>query len=235
MSIKTVQYKDYYYSTRKSDYELYFSFDIKYDVTDFTMSGKNCRSLDISLKIEYLFLIDNKGKLHKDGKSFNEWLLTCQLDNNCSFDSSIMINSQYRSYGVGTLAINKILLLAQKYIPNHKLQGKLSPVDAGKDNFERRYKLYKNLGFHVTENSFYVEKLSTLKIEHNINGIEKIDAVKTLYDLFENKQQLQFEVSFLKNDKQRIFTHLDKLEKSLLVYKKLMLLSVLTILYILLS
>jgi len=156
--------------------------------------NKDYRNLNISLEIEYLFLIDMTGKCkkHNSFKRGDSWSLETKSDDYCRFTRDIMIQEQYRSYGIGRLAINKMLCIAQEYVSECSLKGTLSSVypDASKENYGRRENLYKNIGFIIEEGSFHIERIGDLKIKQNIDGIEKVDLVEELYVALQEKREL---------------------------------------------
>ncbi|EOH9551556.1 N-acetyltransferase, partial [Campylobacter coli] len=94
-----------------------------------------------------------------------------------NFHSSIMLHSDYRSLGIGTFVINKMLEIALNYIPTARLSGKLSAVDEVKlENHKRRDKLYKNLGFIFNESNtgFNIDSISNLKIRKDFDYIQEV-------------------------------------------------------------
>ncbi|EAL7623270.1 N-acetyltransferase, partial [Campylobacter coli] len=111
--------------------------------------------------------------------------------NSWNFHSSIMLHSDYRSLGIGTFVINKMLEIALNYIPTARLSGKLSAVDEVKlENHIRRDKLYKNLGFIFNENNtgFSIDRISDLKIRKDFDYIQEV----CIFDMCNQLAKLQY-------------------------------------------
>ena len=169
--------------------------------------NKEHRNLDILLEIEYLFLVDAMGKCKKHDfiKRGNSWSLEAKSDH-CRFTRDIMIQEQYRSYGIGRLAINKMLSIAQEHVPAYSLKGVLANVypDASKKNYDRRDKLYRNIGFTIEEDSFHIDRIGNLNIKQSIDDIEKIDLAEELYVVLNEKKELENDMFHL--EKAREYT-----------------------------
>lgn len=221
--VKSFKEKKYYSSKRKEGEKLYFSLEITYSVVDYKSMNENHRNIDISMEIEYLFVVYSSGRCERNSlnRQGNSWILKSSFGNSCSFDSSIMIQPQYRSYGVGTIAINQLLLIAKQYIPEYSLSGLLSPVDAYEENFKRRDTLYRNVGFNINNNSFFIDKIDNLKIQNDIDGIEEVDFIHELSNMFEEKYNLKNTITGLEKSKEncwKINTELEDKKNKLWKY-----------------
>lgn len=61
----------------------------------------------------------------------------------CTLKDSILIADEYRSYGIGSFLLNKILSEAVKYVPDYSLTASLSVADdREEENRLRRNTLY---------------------------------------------------------------------------------------------
>lgn len=168
--------------------------------------NKEHRNLEISLEIEYLFLIDATGRCKKHDfiKRENSWSLEAKSDNNCRFTRDIMIQEQYRSYGIGSLAINKMLSMAQEHVPEYSLKGTLANIypDASSENYDRRDKLYRNIGFTIKEDSFHIDRIGDLNIKQSIDDIEKVDLAEELYVVLNEKKELENDMFHLEKSRE---------------------------------
>ncbi|QOP43661.1 hypothetical protein FJR45_06730 [Sulfurimonas sediminis] len=202
--VKSFKEKKYYSSKRKEGERLYFSLEIEYTVVDYASMNENHRNIDISMIIKYLFVVNSSGRCERNSlnRQGNSWKIRSSFDNACTFENSIMIQPQYRSYGVGTIAINQLLLIAKQYIPEYSLSGFLSPVDAYEENFKRRDKLYRNVGFNINDDSFFIDKIDSLKIKNVIDGIEEVDFTHELSNMFEEKYNLKNTITGLEKSKE---------------------------------
>lgn len=120
--------------------------------------------------------------IRNKGMKNQVWQLKCN-GSRWDFRSSIMINGEYRSLGIGTFLINKMLSIALDYVPTASLSGTLSAVDEEEtENHKRRDKLYKNLGFKFYDDNtgFSIEKISDLKIRKEFDYIQDICIVDEL-------------------------------------------------------
>ena len=166
-----------YVSNKNSNQKLYFAIDyeiriIKYNNEQTTTS--------IILYISYLYL-EKDFCLRKAEARPNKWEFSSSSNNkSCSLHSSVMIN--IKSYGVGTFVLNEIIKIANEYTPNASLEGFLSPVDEGGDNIQRRDSLYRNIGFNIEPNRFYIEKISDLILDRKLEYIQTLN-YSNIFDL----------------------------------------------------
>ena len=166
-----------YVSNKNSNQKLYFAIDyeiriIKYNNEQTTTS--------IILYISYLYL-EKDFCLRKAEARPNKWEFSSSSNNkSCSLHSSVMIN--IKSYGVGTFVLNEIIEIANEYTPNASLEGFLSPVDEGEDNVQRRDSLYRNIGFNIEPNRFYIEKISDLILDRKLEYIQTLN-YSNIFDL----------------------------------------------------
>ena len=166
-----------YVSNKNSNQKLYFAIDyeiriIKYNNEQTTTS--------IILYISYLYL-EKDFCLRKAEARPNKWEFSSSSNNkSCSLHSSVMIN--IKSYGVGTFVLNEIIKIANEYTPNASLEGFLSPVDEGEDNIQRRDSLYRNIGFNIEPNRFYIEKISDLILDRKLEYIQTLN-YSNIFDL----------------------------------------------------
>jgi hypothetical protein len=132
------------------------------------------------LYISYLYL-EKDFCLRKAEARPNKWEFSSSSNNkSCSLHSSVMIN--IKSYGVGTFVLNEIIKIANEYTPNASLEGFLSPVDEGEDNVQRRDSLYRNIGFNIEPNRFYIEKISDLILDRKLEYIQTLN-YSNIFDL----------------------------------------------------
>ena len=166
-----------YVSNKNSNQKLYFAIDyeiriIKYNNEQTTTS--------IILYISYLYL-EKDFCLRKAEARPNKWEFSSSSNNkSCSLHSSVMIN--IKSYGVGTFVLNEIIKIANEYTPNASLEGFLSPVDEGEDNIQRRDSLYRNIGFNIEPNRFYIKKISDLILDRKLEYIQTLN-YSNIFDL----------------------------------------------------
>ncbi len=166
-----------YVSNKNSNQKLYFAIDyeiriIKYNNEQTTTS--------IILYISYLYL-EKDFCLRKAEARPNKWEFSSSSNNkSCSLHSSVMIN--IKSYGVGTFVLNEIIKITNEYTPNASLEGFLSPVDEGEDNVQRRDSLYRNIGFNIEPNRFYIEKISDLILDRKLEYIQTLN-YSNIFDL----------------------------------------------------
>ena len=166
-----------YVSNKNSNQKLYFAIDyeiriIKYNNEQTTTS--------IILYISYLYL-EKDFCLRKAEARPNKWEFSSSSNNkSCSLHSSVMIN--IKSYGVGTFVLNEIIKIANEYTPNASLEGFLSPVDEGEDNVQRRDSLYRNIGFNIEPNRFYIKKISDLILDRKLEYIQTLN-YSNIFDL----------------------------------------------------
>jgi len=166
------QFSEIYLSNKRKDEKLYFKVDYQLSLhQDFEKNN----FFSINVVISYLILIKND-KCFETLKQTNSWKLTSMGSyKQTSFRSSIMIYPKYRSYGIGSFLLNKILSIANEYIPNYSLEDSLSRVDEYKENRERRDRLYISMGFEIKNRKIYIDKLSKLNFDRNFDYIELLD------------------------------------------------------------
>ncbi len=138
------------------------------------------------------------------------------LNKSCSFQSSILINGPYRSYGIGTLVINKLLAQAVKHFPKYRLLGRLSAIDEeDENNRTRRNRLYENLGFDIGATTFSIDHIEDLSIKdsNSINDINEVDPLNVFHDLLRSNDDLTNNIK----DKER---HIEDLQTIIEQYRE---------------
>ncbi|EMS9503074.1 N-acetyltransferase, partial [Campylobacter jejuni] len=161
--MKQEVYTSKFYICKKNEKEACFKLD--FEIKAFEENQK-FYYVEIYAIIDYQYLKNEIAVIPNTNKNRNHWILRYDF-NSWNFHSSIMLHSDYRSLGIGTFVINKMLEIALNYIPTARLSGKLSAVDEVKlENHKRRDKLYKNLGFIFNESNtgFSIDSISNLKI-----------------------------------------------------------------------
>jgi GNAT superfamily N-acetyltransferase len=159
-------YTKFFVSTKRNDKPLYFKVD--YETSLF--KTKDILDFSIVLNINYL-------NFRKPNCShFNKWVLfSISSYDACTFDHSIMIEPDYRSFGIGSFLLNEILSEANKHIPNYSLRADLFFKDAEGENKGRRDSLYKNIGFDVSENEISIDKISSLNLNRTFDYITEVE------------------------------------------------------------
>ncbi|MEV9477446.1 hypothetical protein [Aliarcobacter butzleri] len=218
-------------STKNTDKKLYFKID--YNIT--TIEKPNSEiSISMELIITYLYL-EKKDFLNKIETTTNTWKFSSTYNKKCSLCNSVRINNLYRSYGIGTFVLNEIIKIANEYIPGFYLQGSLGPADEENENKERRNSLYKNIGFKLEPNYFYIEKISDLNFNREFNYIQELkilDIFNTLCEFqnknkqLENKLKIKIEKSDFLVSKNKKYTQI-----VMLLFYPLLLLSIFNIWY----
>lgn len=56
------------------------------------------------------------------------------------------------------------------------------PIFAGEDNIQRRDSLYRNIGFNIEPNRFYIEKISDLILDRKLEYIQTLN-YSNIFDL----------------------------------------------------
>jgi len=197
--IKTEQktIKEFYKSSRVKNKILIFSveYNMNYTETKLSTDEEPYITLNISAEIRYFPRIDSEYK--------NIWNLKTMVvpsNKSCTLNSSVMINPQFRGFGVGKLVLHGMLSIAKDKIPNYSLKGTLATGDGTGDNGIRRDKLYKHVGFNMEKDEFNIDKISNLKINPVVIDIKKMD----IKDVFEN-ETLKKEIESLYNmDEDRV-------------------------------
>jgi hypothetical protein len=166
-----------YVSNKNSNQKLYFAIDYEIRISKY---NNEQTTTSIILYISYLYL-EKDFCLRKAEARPNKWEFSSSSNNkSCSLHSSVMIN--IKSYGVGTFVLNEIIKIANEYTPNASLEGFLSPVDEGEDNVQRRDSLYRNIGFNIEPNRFYIEKISDLILDRKLEYIQTLN-YSNIFDL----------------------------------------------------
>ncbi len=166
-----------YVSNKNSNQKLYFAIDYEIRISKY---NNEQTTTSIILYISYLYL-EKDFCLRKAEARPNKWEFSSSSNNkSCSLHSSVMIN--IKSYGVGTFVLNEIIKIANEYTPNASLEGFLSPVDEGEDNIQRRDSLYRNIGFNIEPNRFYIEKISDLILDRKLEYIQTLN-YSNIFDL----------------------------------------------------
>ncbi|RAZ25703.1 N-acetyltransferase [Campylobacter hyointestinalis] len=179
-------YTSKFYICKKNEKEACFKLD--FEIKAFRENQK-FYYVEIYAIIDYQYLKNELGVFKNDNKKRNSWKL--KYSNCWSFHSSIMLHSDYRSLGIGTFVINKMLEIALNYIQTARLSGNLSAVDEVKsENHIRRDKLYKNLGFIFNENNtgFSIDRISDLKIRKDFDYIQEV----CVFDMCNQLAKLQY-------------------------------------------
>ena len=166
-----------YVSNKNSNQKLYFAIDYEIRISKY---NNEQTTTSIILYISYLYL-EKDFCLRKAEARPNKWEFSSSSNNkSCSLHSSVMIN--IKSYGVGTFVLNEIIKIANEYTPNASLEGFLSPVDEGEDNIQRRDSLYRNIGFNIEPNRFYIKKISDLILDRKLEYIQTLN-YSNIFDL----------------------------------------------------
>ena len=166
-----------YVSNKNSNQKLYFAIDYEIRISKY---NNEQTTTSIILYISYLYL-EKDFCLRKAEARPNKWEFSSSSNNkSCSLHSSVMIN--IKSYGVGTFVLNEIIKIANEYTPNASLEGFLSTVDEGEDNVQRRDSLYRNIGFNIEPNRFYIEKISDLILDRKLEYIQTLN-YSNIFDL----------------------------------------------------
>lgn len=220
-------YSKLYISNKKDNQQLCFKVD--FDLVILHESDKKV-NFTMNAYVSYLFIIEDN-KCFVLPKKTNHWEIATYNKNSCGFKNSIMIEDNFRSYGIGSFLLNTILSIANNYIPDYSLSAGLSLGDAREDNKERRNSLYRNIGFEfvqsevsggenstVLEDGIYIDKLSNLNLNREFDYIEEIDTLKlaNLYTEASNRvNELQEENKGLNKSNISYKAYNEKLLKSL--------------------
>lgn len=180
-------YTSKFYVSKKGDKEVCFKLDFEIEAIG---NNKEFHSVKIQTIIDYQYLKNGKNIIPSPSTSKNYWML--KYNERWNFHSSIMIHPDYRSLGIGTFVINKLLEIALNYVPTGRLIGELSFVDEeNQDNHKRRDTLYKNLGFIFNDDNTYfsIDKISNLKLRKEFDYIQELSFADVLCQL----KKLQYE------------------------------------------
>lgn len=191
------KFSKFYVSTKKENIKVYFQID--YEVRIYKLLNENT-SISMRLKISYISLDKNKSFQNNECDRTNTWEFKTNVYNkSCDFCSSVRIHSEYRSFGIGSFVLNEIIKIANKYTPSASLSGFLSPVDEGEDNKERRNSLYRNIGFIIEHDRFYIEKISDLHLDRKLEYIQTLN-YSNMFDLLSTLQDKKINLEYdLKN------------------------------------
>lgn len=186
--MKQEVYTSKFYICKKNEKEACFKLD--FEIKAFEENQK-FYYVEIYAIIDYQYLKNESGVFKNDDKR-NFWKL--KYSNYWSFSSCVEINHNYKSLGIGTFVINKILEIALSYVPEAEFHDILSK---GNDENEescknriRRDKLYKNLGFIFNENNtgFSIDSISNLKIRKDFDYIQEV----RIFDMCNQLAKLQY-------------------------------------------
>ncbi len=185
-----------YVSNKKNNEKLYFAIDYEIRIDKY---HNEQTTTSIILYIHYLYLEQNF-RIKKIELTYNKWeFSSTSYNQSCNLHSSVMISTEYRSYGIGTFVLNEIIKIANKYTPSASLSGFLSPVDEGEDNKERRNSLYRNIGFIIEHDRFYIEKISDLHLDRKLEYIQTLN-YSNMFDLLSTLQDKKINLEYdLKN------------------------------------
>ncbi|MDN5042272.1 hypothetical protein O8C80_02875 [Aliarcobacter butzleri] len=210
-------YSKIYKSKKKINEQLFFKVDFNISIYEDLYKKIN---ISINAKISYLVHF-KENKYFETYRITNSWDLTSLGSyKSCSLNDSIMIHTNFRSFGIGSFLLNEILFIANKHIPDYSLEAFLSPVDEYEENKERRNKLYTSIGFNIEPNKLFIDKLSNLNFNRKFDYIEVLDEYK-IADLFykisiKNKDlknentKLKKRVNYYKNENIDIYKSLRK-------------------------
>ncbi len=186
--MKQEVYTSKFYICKKNEKEACFKLD--FEIKAFEENQK-FYYVEIYAIIDYQYLKNESGVFKNDDKR-NFWKL--KYSNSWSFSSCVEIDHNYKSLGIGTFVINKILEIALSYVPEAEFHDILSK---GNDENEescknriRRDKLYKNLGFIFNENNtgFSIDSISNLKIRKDFDYIQEV----RIFDMCNQLAKLQY-------------------------------------------
>ncbi|ELR1781319.1 N-acetyltransferase [Campylobacter jejuni] len=181
-------YTSKFYISKRNGKEVCFKLD--FEIKAFEENQK-FYYVEIYAIIDYQYLKNESGVFKNDDKR-NFWKL--KYSNYWSFSSCVEIDHNYKSLGIGTFVINKILEIALSYVPEAEFHDILSK---GNDENEescknriRRDKLYKNLGFIFNENNtgFSIDSISNLKIRKDFDYIQEV----RIFDMCNQLAELQY-------------------------------------------
>ena len=175
-------YTSKFYISKRNGKEVCFKLDFEIKICK---ERQKIYYVDISAIIDYQYLKDEGGVIPNTNKNRNYWTLKYDF-NSWNFHSSIMLHQDYRSLGIGTFVINKMLEIALNYIPTARLSGKLSEVDEVKlENHIRRHRMYKKLGlvFNESNTGSSIDTISVLKIRKDFDYIQEVCMLDVCYQL----------------------------------------------------
>ncbi|EAH8849677.1 N-acetyltransferase [Campylobacter lari] len=182
-------YTSKFYICKKNEKEVCFKLD--FEIKAFEENQK-FYYVEICAIIDYQYLKNELGVFKNDNKKRNYWKL--KYRSHWSFSSCVEIDHNYKSLGIGTFVINKILEIALSYVPEANFHDILSKENDENEesckNRIRRDKLYKNLGFIFNENntSFSIDSISDLKIRKDFDYIQEV----RVFDMCNQLAKLQY-------------------------------------------
>ncbi|HEC1747123.1 TPA: N-acetyltransferase [Campylobacter lari] len=182
-------YTSKFYICKKNEKEVCFKLD--FEIKAFEENQK-FYYVEICAIIDYQYLKNELGVFKNDNKKRNYWKL--KYRSHWSFSSCVEIDHNYKSLGIGTFVINKILEIALSYVPEANFHDILSKENDENEesckNRIRRDKLYKNLGFIFNENntSFSIDSISDLKIRKDFDYIQEV----RIFDMCNQLAKLQY-------------------------------------------
>ncbi|WP_257911300.1 N-acetyltransferase [Campylobacter lari] len=187
--MKQEVYTSKFYICKKNEKEVCFKLD--FEIKAFEENQK-FYYVEICAIIDYQYLKNELGVFKNDNKKRNYWKL--KYMSHWSFSSCVEIDHNYKSLGIGTFVINKILEIALSYVPEANFHDILSKENDENEesckNRIRRDKLYKNLGFIFNENntSFSIDSISDLKIRKDFDYIQEV----RIFDMCNQLAKLQY-------------------------------------------
>ncbi|MFY4755992.1 N-acetyltransferase [Campylobacter jejuni] len=182
-------YTSKFYICKKNEKEACFKLD--FEIKAFRENQK-FYYVEIYAIIDYQYLKNELGVFKNDNKKRNSWKL--EYSDYWSFRSCVEIDHNYKSLGIGTFVINKILEIALSYVPEAKFHSILSKGnDENEESYKnriRRDKLYKNLDFIFNENNtgFSIDRISDLKIRKDFDYIQEV----RIFDMCNQLAKLQY-------------------------------------------
>lgn len=183
--VKDSKYTEFYITNKKEGEQLFFRVD--YHINTYENRNKEI-NFSMEVAVSYIFLIKDNKHLEK-ASGTNRFVIESIVSyKSCTLKDSILITDEYRSFGIGSFLLNKILSEAAKHVPDYSLTANLSVVDdREEENRLRRNALYENAGFKIImdENStsyingkIEIDKLSNLNLERKFDYIETLDSYK---------------------------------------------------------
>lgn len=232
--VKDSKYTEFYITNKKEGEQLFFKVD--YHINTYENRNKEI-NFSMEAAVSYLFLIEDNKHLEK-ARGTNRFVIESIVSyKSCTLKDSILITDEYRSYGIGSFLLNKILSETAKHVPDYSLTASLSVADDREEkNRLRRNALYENAGFKIImdENStscingkIEIDKLSNLKLERKFDYIETLDSYKIadrLYNLSKENEILLDEkdkfyrlYNIYKNENNNLYVKLAKYTWSVVI------------------
>lgn len=198
MMTKKIKITKYYrasptkYTPNKTAY-----FSIEYVITEIEQTEYG--SLEVLATIRYGTVLEEEEMGYKKQADFtsvgHEWKLTANKDS-CSLNKSLMVQSDYGSFKIGTFLLNEIMKMAIQKFPMAAMQVMLSTVDEYEENGVRRNSLYEKIGLKKTADNWHyaIDRIEELSIVDHIEGVEEISFARALDDMAEKIDELSFEL-----------------------------------------